>query len=242
MILLALATAGPFPAVGVSLPDGRVVAAPLAAGADRGRGVTPAIAALLAAHGLTPADLHGIAVEVGPGSFTGTRVGVATAKGLAVGRGTPLVGVGSLEALALAAGPARLPLLTLRDARNGEAYFALWHACATTSDGTALAATPLPQRISRPARGPAAAIRAALDERGIAKVVLVGEDAERLAVTLPLPGVVGGVRTDPPSAEAIVRLAWRRFASGTVDDPDALAPMYLQPSTAEARLRGERAP
>ncbi|MFO0933439.1 MAG: tRNA (adenosine(37)-N6)-threonylcarbamoyltransferase complex dimerization subunit type 1 TsaB [Planctomycetota bacterium] len=242
MILLALATAGPFPTVGVSLRDGRVVTAALATGADRGRGVAPAVAGLLAAHGLTPADLEGIAVEVGPGSFTGTRVGVATAKGLSVGRGTPLVGVGSLEALALVAGTARLPLLTLRDARNGEAYYALWHAPAAAADGTPLAETPLPQRIARPARGTAEAIRGVLAERGIAKAVLVGEDAERLAVTLPLTGVVAGVRTDPPGPEALVRLAWRRFAAGTVDDADTLAPMYLQPSTAEARLRGERAP
>lgn len=242
MLLLALATAGPFPSVGLSLADGRVVSAPLATGADRGRGVAPAVAALLAAHGVAPADLHGIAVEVGPGSFTGTRVGVATAKGLAVGRGTPLVGVGSLEALALTAGPARLPLLALRDARNGEAYFALWHAPATAAEGAPLDATALPQRIARPARGTAGAIRGVLEERGLPKAVLVGEDAERLAVTLPLTGLVAGVRTDPPSAEAVIRLAWRRFAAGTVDDPDTLAPMYLQPSTAEARLRGERAP
>lgn len=242
MRLLALATAGPFPTVGLSLPDGRVVSTALAKGADRGRGVTPAVAALLAAHGLTPADLDGIAVEVGPGSFTGTRVGVATAKGLAVGRGTPLVGVGSLEALALAAGPARLPLLTLRDARNGEAYYALWHAAAAPAEGTPLGETPLPQRIARPARGTADAIRGVLAERGLSKAVVVGEDAERLAVTLPLTGLVAGVRTDPLDAEVLVRLAWRRFAAGTVDDPDLLAPMYLQPSTAEARLRGERAP
>ncbi len=242
MILLALATSGPFPSVGLSRADGRIIVAPLASGADRGRGVTPAIAALLATHGLPPAALAGIAVDVGPGSFTGTRVGVATAKGFAVAHGTPLVAVSSLEALALAAGPARLPLLTLRDARNGEAYFALWHPPAASFEGVPPADTPLPQRIARPARGPATAIRAMLEERGIAKAVLVGEDAERLAVTLALAGVVAGVRTDPPGPEAVLRLAWRRFAAGTVDDADALAPHYLQPSTAEARLGGARAP
>lgn len=242
MNLLALAMSGPFPAVGLSVGGGPVETVALGGGAERGRGVTKAIAALLARAGLEPAQLSGIAVDVGPGSFTGTRVGVATAKGFAIGRGTPLAGVSSLEALALVAGPSRLPLLTLRDARNGEAYFALWTAPPAPADGTPFDATPRPTRIARPARGPVAALRAALAERGLDKVVAVGEDAERLALTLPLTGVLAGVRTDPPTAEAVLRIAWPRFLAGTTDDPDALAPAYLQPSTPEQRLRAERAP
>lgn len=242
MQVLALVTSGPFPAVGLSRPGGVVDAVGLGGGADRGRGLLPAVDALLRRHGLRVADLDGIAVDVGPGSFTGSRIGVATAKGLSAARGTPLVGVSSLEALALAAGPARAPLLTLRDARNGEAYFAVWHAPAAAADGVPFDATPLPQRVARAARGPVAAIRAALEERGIPKVVAVGEDAERLAATLPLAGLLAGVRTDPPGAEAVLRVAWRRFVAGTHDDPDALAPHYLQPSTAEARLGGSAPP
>lgn len=242
MRVLALATSGPFPAVGLALPGAVVDAVALGGGADRGRDLVPTIDALLKRHGLEVADLTGIAVDVGPGSFTGSRIGVATAKGLAAAHGTPLVGVGSLEALALTAGPARAPLLTLRDARNGEAYFALWHPPAAAADGTAFDATPRPQRVARPARGPVAAIRAALEERGLGKVVAVGEDAERLAASLPLAGLLAGVRTDPPGADAVARLAWRRLLAGTFDDPDALAPHYLQPSTAEARLGGSAGP
>src|SRR5262245_47841208 len=87
---LALATSGPFPSVGLWLGranDPTIDVVSLGQGAERGRGVTPAIASLLERHRLSPRDLAGIAVDLGPGSFTGSRVGVATAKGLALACG-----------------------------------------------------------------------------------------------------------------------------------------------------------
>ena len=85
-----------------------------AAGIERGRSVRDigkghaeqlmeVIDAALAAGGLAYADIGGIAVSVGPGSFTGIRVGVAAARGLALGLGVPSAGVTTLEALALEA-------------------------------------------------------------------------------------------------------------------------------------------
>src|SRR5437868_14374276 len=123
MAILALATSGPHAAVGLRTEDGVVHVLPLGDGAERGRGVTPAVDELLSRRGLGPKDLTGVAVDLGPGSFTGVRVGVATAKALAAALNVPLVGVVSLAALVLAAGPAGAPVLALRDARAGEAYF-----------------------------------------------------------------------------------------------------------------------
>lgn len=239
MTIVALATSGPRAAVGLVTADGAVVTAPLGEGAQRGRGVAPALDSLLASRGLSPKDVRGVAVDVGPGSFTGVRVGVATAKAMCLALGIPAVGVESLEALAVAAGPADHPLLVLRDARAGEAYFSLYRPLAAgVAPGTALRSPPF--RIAKPSRGRADAIRAALEERGIAKVVAVGEDAERLAVTLPLTGLLAGVRTPDAGPEAVLSLALPRFAAGTTDDPDALAPRYLQPSTPERRLEEKR--
>lgn len=208
---------------------------PLGDGAERGRGVTPAVDELLSRRGMGPKDLTGVAVDLGPGSFTGVRVGVATAKALATALAIPVVGVVSLEALVVAAGPAGTTILTLRDARAGEAYFGLWKPLEDPLAPGAPLASPL-HRLMKPSRGRAVDVLAALSERGIERVIAVGEDAERLAVTLPLQGCLAGVRTPEAGPEAVLSVALPRFAAGTVDDPDALAPRYLQPSTPERRL------
>jgi tRNA threonylcarbamoyladenosine biosynthesis protein TsaB len=234
MRLLALATSGPLGAVGAADTadtSGPVEAVRLGDGAERGRGVAPAVEEVLRRRGWKPTDVEGVAVDVGPGSFTGSRVGVATAKGICLGLGVPAVAVSSLDALALAAGPTSVPLLCLRDARAGEAYFALYAAPVEGSEEASR-----PRRLTRLGRGTAADIRRALEERGVPKVLAVGEDAERLAVTLPLSGLLAGVRTPVAGPEAVLAVAIPRFHAGTTDDAASLAPAYLQPSTPEARL------
>src|SRR5829696_7945223 len=71
-------------------------------------------------------DVERLAVGVGPGTFTGLRIGVATARGLAQARGLGLVGVSTLEALARGVDTTR-PVLAVVDARRGEAFAAAWH-------------------------------------------------------------------------------------------------------------------
>jgi tRNA threonylcarbamoyladenosine biosynthesis protein TsaB len=200
----------------------------LGRGAERGREVAPAIARLLAAAWLRPEDLGTVVVDVGPGSFTGTRVAVATAKGLHVGTGVPLLAVSSLDALACASEDAPGPVLALRDARAGEAYFALYRR--GTGEDARLAA------IGPPSRGRADALFAAMDAAGVPKALAVGEDAERLAVTMGLAPRLLGVRTPFAGAVEALRAAAPRLARGESDPADALAPLYLQPSTPERRL------
>jgi len=139
MNLLAIDTAAQFCAVCVH--DG-------AAGVERGRSVRDigkghaeqlmeVIDEALAAGGVAYADIGGVAVSVGPGSFTGIRVGVAAARGLALGLGIPSAGVTTLEALALAARdlfPDR-PVVAALDAKRDEIYVA-----AFAADGTEHAA------------------------------------------------------------------------------------------------------
>src|SRR4030095_16768186 len=85
-----------------------------------------AVDRLLADAGWTVTDLEGIAVSVGPGSFTGLRVGIATAKGLAVALGLPVAPVPTLDALAATLPFAAVPVCPLLDARKGEVYCSLY--------------------------------------------------------------------------------------------------------------------
>ena len=109
-------------------------------------------AELLAAAGLRFADVDRIAVGVGPGTFTGLRIGVASARALAQGSGAELVGVSTLRALAVAAepaAPAGSGVLAVIDARRGEAFAAGWRAGAAVLEPAALAPAELARRVAR---------------------------------------------------------------------------------------------
>lgn len=128
MIVLAIDTAGT--GCHAALYDSGTDTVLGAAGADIGRGhaerLMEFVDGALAASGLDLPSVERIAVTVGPGSFTGIRVGVAAARGLALALGVPAVGVSSLAALA-ADRQAGTPLLVAMDAKRGEVY---WQAFA----------------------------------------------------------------------------------------------------------------
>ncbi len=136
MIVLGFDTATPATAVGLRLADGTTLRAYDEPDAEARPGHTTQALALarelLARVGLGWGALGRIAVGVGPGTFTGLRVGVATARGLAQSLGVEVVGVSSLEVLAQAAlrepgSPSRV-VLTAIDARRGEAFAAAYDA------------------------------------------------------------------------------------------------------------------
>jgi tRNA threonylcarbamoyl adenosine modification protein YeaZ len=117
--VLAFDTSAAQCAAALLLPDGRCLTR--AEAMDRGQAerLMPLLGELLAEAGLDWADVTRVAVGTGPGNFTGIRIAVAAARGLALGLGVPAIGVGRLEALAH--GLPR-PVLVAEDARRGEVW------------------------------------------------------------------------------------------------------------------------
>jgi tRNA threonylcarbamoyladenosine biosynthesis protein TsaB len=194
----------------------------------------PAAEAALERAGLGWEEVDRIAVGVGPGSFTGLRIGIATARALAQARGLPLVGVSSLEALALGAPHADLVLAVL-DARRGEAFAAAY--APTLDQGS----DPF-RRVEgwgRLVLPPAALSPEALVERVGAlqgTPLAVGDGAVRFRGPLEAAGAVV-----PPDEDGAHRLraehVCRLGAAGTPIDRDALLPDYLREPDAVPRQR-----
>jgi tRNA threonylcarbamoyladenosine biosynthesis protein TsaB len=127
-VVLGIDTGGPVGSFGV-IADGRLAAATMRSSLSHGLGLPAAVDEVLDAAGVSFSDLSAIAVAIGPGSFTGLRVGLSYAKGVAAAGKIALVGVSSLDALALcsgaglAEGAAVYPVI---DARKGEVYTGLY--------------------------------------------------------------------------------------------------------------------
>lgn len=224
MTLLAFDTATPATVVGVLGPDGAVTERrddpePGARPRHTSAVLTLADDALTAA-GLTYADLDRVGVGVGPGGFTGLRIGVSTARALAQSLNVPLVAVPSLRALAAGA-PAGAPVLAVLDARRGEAFVAAYE------DGDERVAP----RVVRPEELPALAAR----QDGRAWTA-VGAGALRFCEELERGGAVVPAPSDPAhriGAAAVCGLAARAPDLGR----DAVVPDYLRVPDAEITRR-----
>ncbi len=130
MIVLGLDTATPATVVGLRLADGRTLQARDDPEAQQRPGhatrLLPLANDLLAEANIDWHELERIAVGVGPGTFTGLRIGIATARGLAQSLGVELVGVSSLRALAHGASDQAQRVLAVIDARRREVFLAAY--------------------------------------------------------------------------------------------------------------------
>ena len=175
--------------------------------------------ALLDEGGLAFADVDRIAVGLGPGTFTGLRIGVATARALAQSTGAELVGVSTLRALALAAepdAPAGCGVLAVIDARRGEAFAAGWR------DGAP---------VLRPLAAAPARLATLVEEEG-GPWLAVGDGALRFREDLEGAGCTvpdEDSQRHGVSARAICRLALEA-SEGTARD--LVVPDYLRPPDA----------
>jgi tRNA threonylcarbamoyladenosine biosynthesis protein TsaB len=205
----------------------------------RGEGVLAAVARLLAETGVRPDELDAVAVSRGPGSFTGVRIGVSAAQGVALGVGIPVVPVGTLEALAAAAAehaeaaPGAL-LLPSVDARRGEVYAALYRLRESAEDPS-LVWGPEPVSCAVLVEKLAGFVPA---DMMIPRGILCGDGAVLLAPLFPAAsGWLAPQSLALPWAAAVARVAVRRFAAGGAVRPEELKPVYLRKSDAEIARR-----
>ncbi|HVT42439.1 MAG TPA: tRNA (adenosine(37)-N6)-threonylcarbamoyltransferase complex dimerization subunit type 1 TsaB [Acidimicrobiales bacterium] len=191
--------------------------------------LTPALEGLLARVGLVPGDLGLVAVDIGPGLFTGLRVGVAAAKALAQSLGIEVLGATSLDILTHAAAEAghRGLVLTCVDARRGEVFAAVRSVGATETVG--------PPAIAPGLFAPAD-LATAVAGLGEVRVLAVGDGAQRYSDVLEAVegvSVVSPALSYPPPA-ALLRLAMARHAAGeSTVEPGALVPLYMREADAK---------
>ncbi|MDO8682262.1 MAG: tRNA (adenosine(37)-N6)-threonylcarbamoyltransferase complex dimerization subunit type 1 TsaB, partial [Armatimonadota bacterium] len=180
--------------------------------------------------GLTPNDLDAVAVSLGPGSFTGIRIGVTTAKGLAYAADKKIIGLPTLDIFAAGVMAEPMDLIVpLLVARPGEVYNAIYRfdgkRPAKLTEDSALSIDELNDRILglKPRRivfcGPGSrANREAIEEHLGDKTVFTPTWA------------------DHPRGEIMGQLAAERFAAGQFDDAFSLVPLYVRRPTPEIRM------
>jgi tRNA threonylcarbamoyladenosine biosynthesis protein TsaB len=251
MIVLAIESATDMVGVALRRDDGAVAERVHEGGRAHAELLAPSIEEVCAASGCALAEVTCIAVDIGPGLFTGLRVGVATAKALAQALGIGVLGLSSLDILAAAAAerwlesdPGPRSVASVVDARRGEVFAATYRFDSTPGR------EPVdPESIRRDRNeplGPEALVEWLLERSEVdGPVTVVGDGAVRYHHLLSSqPGLDLGWAGDlsAPSPVTQARLAARRLARGVVPSgATELVPDYRRP--ADARINWEqRAP
>jgi tRNA threonylcarbamoyladenosine biosynthesis protein TsaB len=176
----------------------------------------PLIERAFAEAGWSASQLDLVGCGIGPGSFTGVRIGLATAKGIALALERPIVGVSSLLAMSSAAECRDDELiLSLLDARKGEVFWAIYDRAGALLAGPGHAPNDAVGRLG-----------GALAER---PRVVVGEIAAQVALDLPGVRLFRSEQSDLPHAYQVARVALARLARGEADDVHGLEPVYVRP-------------
>ena len=172
--------------------------------------------------GLKIAEMDGFAVTIGPGSFTGLRIGISAVKGLAWSLNKPVVGISSLDALAWQCIPAAYPICTLLDARKQEVYYCRYRL----RDGE------LKKDSSEQVIAPAEAINDIREP-----CMFIGNGAnlykEEILEKLGELAHFAGWNQDIIRASSVARLSLERFIHHQTDDVALLVPHYIRKSDAE---------
>ena len=223
MLILGIETATVQAGCAIGGHEGVLASAHSAKGKRHAENLTPAIAFICEQAQIELSEIGLVAVDIGPGLFTGLRVGVATAKAVAFALRVPMIGVSSLDLLAFPVRFTSRLIVAAIDARRNELYYALYRQ---VPGGV--------QRISEPTVGSAddlASELLALSE----EVLLVGDGAHRYREAFD--GLTKVEIVDQgnsfPSAASLVQLAHAQALREDFQQIDSIQPMYLRRPDAE---------
>ncbi len=223
--ILAIETSGRHGSIATLWGDGgeaRLVEQTVLSGDQRtAQSLTPAMQRLLAAAEWPPKSVDLVAVTVGPGSFTGLRIGVTTAKTFAYAVGAEVIGVNTLTALAAQTPPSAAPLWTVLDAQRQEVFAAKFFVAENFELRVERETSIVPQ------------------ERWLASLTagdrVVGLALKRLAPRLPEGVIALPEDLWQPMATAVGQVAWKAYQAGQRDDVWKLTPNYYRLSAAEEK-------
>jgi tRNA threonylcarbamoyladenosine biosynthesis protein TsaB len=170
----------------------------------------PAVASLLKEHGREPLELAGICASIGPGSFTGLRIGLAAVKGLAEVLQVPIAAVSMLEALAVLS-PTHGRLITIMDARRSEFYVGEYNKNEAEVSRLSEKLCTLAEVLAM-AEGPRAKVITA-DEHVVGSMQSTGIEIVRVAA---------------PGSVEVARIGWRKLRNGDTTTVEALDANYLR--------------
>jgi tRNA threonylcarbamoyladenosine biosynthesis protein TsaB len=184
---------------------------------NHSRELLPAVEHLMRRSGVDKGELTAVFVCIGPGSYTGLRVGTASAKGLAFALGLPIVGVGRLEAEAYQHADFGGAICAVHRAGRGELAWAVYRNAPTGWREVLSPRLTEPEALIASARRPTLFCGEVEDEL-----------AARLSETLGAKAHFSSQATSLRRAATIAELAWRRLAAGEADDAASLRPIYLR--------------
>lgn len=228
MLVLGIESSTPVASAAIVSGGGLLGEITLNIGLTHSEQLLPLIDDLLGQTGISLEKIEGIAVSGGPGSFTGLRIGMATAKGLAQGRGTPLVAVPTLLALAYRGFASHELVSPVMNARRDEVYTALFafrnNTCETIEEDQAINPEKWALKLKTQEQpvlfvGDAVELYAQIWEDNL---------AEKARISLPVLRMA--------SAATVAWLGRDRLLSGQRDDLYTLKPQYIRPVHAQAKL------
>lgn len=187
----------------------------------------PGIERILTDAGWSLDDLDGFAVSLGPGSFTGLRIGLSIVKGLAWATGKPLVGVPTLDGLAANVSFVPYMICPILDARKGEIYAALYRQ---GDEG-------IPERLTSYMAIKPEEMLALISET----TVIIGDGllshGDYLRRELGNLLVLAPPHLSVIHASSLAWLGWHRLRSGEFEDVSSCTPLYVRPSEAELNIK-----